>query len=217
MPEADSFKDYNKYLNAEVLLPQDGEHLQAARVLKRSLDSAENLKGENHSNPMLDTRIYDVLFPDGVVRQYSANIIADNMYSQVDQEGNIMALLDIIIDHRRGKSAIRIADSNSKSRFSTKGWYLKVQWKDGTGQWIPLEDLKESNPITTAEYALSNKLMDESTFKWWVAYTLKKSDHVICAIVRRKKKGLKHDIKVPETAVEAYFLDKENRNTFLDG
>ena len=62
MPEADSFKDYNKYLNAEVLLPQDGEHLQAARVLKRSLDSAENLKGENHSNPMLDTRIYDGFF-----------------------------------------------------------------------------------------------------------------------------------------------------------
>ena len=87
------------------------------------------------------------------------------MNSQVDQEGNTMALLDTIIDHRRDKSAILIAYSNSKTRFTTKGWYLKVQLKDGTGQWIILKDLKESNPITTAEYALSNKLMDEPAFK----------------------------------------------------
>jgi len=52
---------------------------------------------------MLDTRIYDVLFPDGVVRQYSTNSIAENMYSQLDQEGNTMALLDTIIDHRTDK------------------------------------------------------------------------------------------------------------------
>ena len=60
-----------------------------------------------------------------------ANSIAENMNSQVDQEGNTMALLDTIIDHRRDKSAILIAYSNSKTRFTTKGWYLKVQLKDG--------------------------------------------------------------------------------------
>ena len=58
MPEADSFKDYDKYVNAEVLLTQDREHLQAARVLKRSLDSAGSSKGKSHSNPMLDTSGY---------------------------------------------------------------------------------------------------------------------------------------------------------------
>ena len=63
MLEADYFKDYDKYLNAEVLLPQDGEHLQAARVLKRPLDSAGNSKGTNNVNPMLDIRIYDVISP----------------------------------------------------------------------------------------------------------------------------------------------------------
>ena len=69
MPEADSFKDYDKYLNAEVLLSQDGEHLEAVRVLKQSLDSAGNSKEDSHHNPMLDTRIYDVIFPDGAIRQ----------------------------------------------------------------------------------------------------------------------------------------------------
>ena len=91
-------------------------------------------KGESHNNPMLDTRIYDVIFPDGVIRQYSANSIAENMYSQIDQEGNTMALLDTIIDHRRDKSAIRIANAAIKTRFTTQGWYLKVHWKDETMQ-----------------------------------------------------------------------------------
>ena len=50
---------------------------------------------------MLDTRIYDVLFPDGAVRQYSANSIVENMYSQVDQEGNTMGALRY--DHRSQK------------------------------------------------------------------------------------------------------------------
>ena len=48
------------------------------------------------------------------------------MYSQVDQKGNTIALLDTIIDHRRDESAIRITRSNSKTRFTTKGYYLKV-------------------------------------------------------------------------------------------
>ena len=54
-----------------------------------------------------------------------------------------MTLLDTISNHRSNESAIQIDDSNSKTRLTTKGWHLKVQWKDGTGQWIPLKDLKE--------------------------------------------------------------------------
>ena len=34
------------------------------------------------------------------------------------------------------------------------------------------------------------------------------------AIIRRKKKGLKYGIKVPEMAAEAHRLDQENGNTF---
>ena len=121
MPDADSFKNYDNYSNAEVLLPQDGEHLQATRVLKRSLDSVGNSKGTININPLLDTRIYNVIFPDGAVRQYSTNSIAKSMYIQVDEDGNTITLLDSIIDHRSDKSTIRIADSNNKTKFTTKG------------------------------------------------------------------------------------------------
>jgi hypothetical protein len=48
----------------------------------------------------------------------------------------------------------------------TKGWKLLMQWKDGTSPWIPLKDLKELNPVETAEYAVANKRADEPAFTW---------------------------------------------------
>ena len=72
-----------------------------------------------------------------------------------------------------------------------------------------MKDLKEFNPVITAECVLSNKFIDENTFKCWTSYTLQKRDHITCDIERRKKKGLKYGIKVPETAVEARRFDRE--------
>ena len=46
-----------------------------------------NLLVTVHSNPILDTRVYEVEFPDGQVMEYAANVIAENLYSQVDQDG----------------------------------------------------------------------------------------------------------------------------------
>ena len=37
-----------------------------------------------NNNTIVDTRVYNIMFPDGAVFQYAANIIADNFYSQVD-------------------------------------------------------------------------------------------------------------------------------------
>ena len=55
---------------------------------------------------MLDTRVYAVIFPDGTIRQYSANTITENMYIQVEKEGKTMTLIDSITDHRRNEIAI---------------------------------------------------------------------------------------------------------------
>ena len=38
---------------------------------------------------------------------------------------------------------------------TTKGWDMLVRWKDGSQSWIPLKDVKESNPLETADYAIS--------------------------------------------------------------
>lgn len=127
----------------------------------------------------MDTRIYEVTFPDGRMEEYSANIIAQNLYSQRDDEGHRYQLLDEIVDHYKDKSATPIANkwiqcgSNRVLCRNTLGWQLKVRWKDQSTSWEPLRNLKASNPIEVAEYAIAHKLAEEVAFAWWVPFVLK--------------------------------------------
>ena len=59
-------------------------------------------------------------------------------------------------------------------RHTTKGWEMNVLWKDGSSDWVSLQDMKESFPIQTAEYTVMNKLVEEPTFAWWIKDVLKK-------------------------------------------
>jgi hypothetical protein len=73
---------------------------------------------------------------------------------------------------------------------TTRGWKLLVRWKDGSTRWVRLEDLKESNPVELAEYAVGNKLTNEPAFRWWVPYTIKKRDRIVSKIKTRKNTNL---------------------------
>ena len=131
-----------------------------------------------------------MLFPDGVIKQYSASIIAENMLSQVDEHGFQYNLLEAIIDHEKSDKAITKDNMywfekktrRKHLRKTTVGWKLKVLWKDGTERWIPLKDLKESNPIEVAEYAKAQNIATEPAFRWWLPYVLKKRDRLISAV-----------------------------------
>jgi hypothetical protein len=48
---------------------------------------------------MFNTRIYQVEFPDGHVEEFTANTIAECLYSQIDDEGRQYVLLDKIVDY----------------------------------------------------------------------------------------------------------------------
>ena len=61
---------------------------------------------------------------------------------------------DMFVQHTR-------AGSNSVHRRTTKGWQLLVPRKDGSTSWTPLKDLKESNPVEEAVYAVANKIVKE--------------------------------------------------------
>ncbi len=52
-----------------------------------------------NTNPILDTHMYNMEFPDGHMKSYSANVIAENIFSQVDPEGNCYILLSEITNH----------------------------------------------------------------------------------------------------------------------
>jgi hypothetical protein len=92
---------------------------------------------------------------------------------------------------------------------------LCVECKDGTTSWERLADLKESNPVEVAEYAVVSSLLDAPAFGWWVPYVLKKSICIINAVTNRyHKRTHKFGTEVPKSWDECVRLDKENGNTF---
>ena len=221
IPEADAISDYNRYIESEVLLPRNGKEMSSSKVVNWVKDKDGKVKVTYNKNPILYTRVYDVMFPDGLVCQYAENIIAENMYSQVDSNIHHTILLKETTDHRKAAMAVTIDDrfvvSNTgrKSlRKTTKGWDFLCLWKNGITTWAPLKDLKESNPVDIAEYVVGNKISEESAFDWWVIYTLKKWDHIIAKVkARLLKKSYKFGAEVPTSVEEAYKLDKKNNNS----
>ena len=100
MPESGAIADYDRYIESEVLLPRNGKKMSSEKVVSLVKDKDVKVKGAYNKNPILDTRLYDVMFLDGAVCQYAENIIAENIYSQVDSRGHHTLLLKEITDHR---------------------------------------------------------------------------------------------------------------------
>ncbi len=67
------------------------------KIINRKRDADDNPIGVAHSDPIFDTRLYQVQFPQGQVEEYSANVIAQNLYSQLDSERNHYLLMDQIM------------------------------------------------------------------------------------------------------------------------
>ena len=129
IPDTDD-DDYDVLVNAEVILPhQDKQH--HAVVLGRHRKEDDTMVGRQGENPILNTAVYDVRFPDGAVKQYSANIIAENLYAQVDIDGHTSLVLGAIVDHRTYERALKKEDKFFKTKQrqrklcqTTKGWKL---------------------------------------------------------------------------------------------
>ena len=161
------------YLHMEVGLPRgDDDRLVHAKVKSRAVDVDGNPMGIGNNNPLLDTRVYEVEFVDGTTEKLTANIIAENLLAQVDEEGHRQLLLDEIIDHSVNDEAITMENAyytvgNTKRlKRTTKGWDIYVQWKDGSTDWIALKDLKDSYPVELTDYAINNGIHQQPAFAW---------------------------------------------------
>ena len=226
VPEADQqftpdvFDD--RYLNMELALPHGEEATpQYAKVTKRLRDANGIPIGTADDNPILDTRMYEVEFMDGTKQSLSANYIAENVFAQVDQEGNRQVLLNEIIDYCTTGNKVRQQDTFITTRTGTKrrhettiGWDLLVQWKDGSTNWIALKDLKESYPVQVVEYSVGARISMEPAFAWWVPYTLKKRNRIVTKVkskywIRTHKFG----VQIPRSVQEAKELDHQNGNS----
>jgi len=208
-------EEYDEYISAQVIHPIDGSN-RKGRVLRRKRSINGDPIGLRNTNPLLDTREYDVIFPDGAVQSYLANDIAEGIYSQADQEGHSFVMLSEIIDHEVDDSAI--SDTGENQVCTTKGWHLIVAWKDGTSTSVPLREMKNSYPLETAEYAINNKLDKEPAFAWWVPHVIRKKARIISKVKKGKKKYWdrthKYGIKLPKSVQQDLDIDRETGTTY---
>ena len=146
----------------------------------------------------------------------------ENLYAQVDDDGNQYSILKGIVDAKSDDTAIKAPDgwivmpSNLRHRRVTaKGWKIKVVWEDDSESWIPLSTVKESNPIELAEFAVAHNLHNEPAFAWWMHHVLRKRKHFINKLRKEvKRSNLKFGLVVPKTVREALELDKKNGNEY---
>ena len=143
-------------INAEVLLPQ-GEAQQMAKVVRQSIDRDVNIIGDLDKTPSLHSLVYNVEFPDGTVKQYAANVIAENLLSHVDTNGYHSQELDNILVHEKMGNALSSKDAYVTTKRglrklcqTTIRWKFLCEFKNGSNTWVSLKVLKESHTIEVA-------------------------------------------------------------------
>ena len=214
---------YDEYIGAEMVFSLEGIPDVRGTVVKRAKGESGNPLGKRHNNPMLDTREYSVQFADGSYRELTANLIAENLFSQVNAEGQSLQIFRGINGHRKLKGAVEKDDpaatirghTNVHHAKTTQGWEIRVEWRDGSTTWLPLSEVKAGNPVELADYAVLAKIDDEPAFRWWVPFVIKSKKRIVSK-VKAKYWRLTHKfgIQLPKNVTEAYQIDKETNTTF---
>jgi hypothetical protein len=193
---------YDQWLTAKVLLERSGPP-ESATVIGRKRDHDGVPIGRANSNPLLDTREYEVEFADGMVQAVTANVIAESVYLQVNDYERSYTILQEITDHHFSDKAVKKEDgcvTNKlgvrKRKATTQGVEFTVEWRDGSTSRIALKDLKESNPV--------------------VRDVLKRRERVVKKLKTRKvwQEKMKFGIELPQTVQEALEIDRRTGTTF---
>ena len=87
MSEVDGIKTEatDNYIGSDIIISH-GDTVDQGSVRFRKHNVEENIIGKANSNPILDTRTYEVEFKDGSMITYSANFIAESTYAQCNEE-----------------------------------------------------------------------------------------------------------------------------------
>ena len=96
-------------------------------------------------------------FLDEQVNTYTANAIAEKLYSNVASEGHESFYLAENIEYRSDRSTISKYDgyttSNGRdiSKRTIIGCKTLYKWKDSLTYWVPLKYIKETYPVQVTE------------------------------------------------------------------
>ena len=80
-------KDQDEYINDQVVFPNSDGVEVLCRVKGRKYNTGGSIIDNYNSNPIIDTRIFDVEYPDGRIDAFTTNVIVESIYAQVDDQG----------------------------------------------------------------------------------------------------------------------------------
>ena len=123
---------YDQYIGAEVVLPdRKGEKL-IGKVSKR-VRYDDTVAGEGNYNSMHGNSLYEAEYPYGMTEKLAANMISENILSQVESEGHHYRVLTEVTDQNNDDCAIskvnffiNSSSSNLHLKRTTRGWKLLV-------------------------------------------------------------------------------------------
>ena len=161
-------------LNMEIALTNDSEGPEYAKVTKSLCDTNGISIGTFHDDTILDTWLYEVEYLDGNKAALTSNTIAENLFSQVHEEGNRHVLFDATIDHHVDWSELQRNDAFTTSangghhhKKNTQGWEILEQSKYDSTTWEVLKDAKVAYPVQITEYVLWCNIIYKPIFEWW--------------------------------------------------
>ena len=122
---------------------------QCRKVKERTLSNDGSVINAHNENPILNTLACDIGFDAANAREHKANKICDIVLSSNNADIHITMALQNMLNYRKDVTACGLKDEHvylngqRKLGKSAKGWNLEELWKDGTTDYLPLEDLKK--------------------------------------------------------------------------
>ena len=180
---SDEKENADEMIGAKVILQKDGEKAKATILGQKRYADGTPIGGDE-----IEKRKYVVQYEDGIEETLEYSDLINFIEKQVDEEGNEWWTFDSIVGH----------EHRPGGRGRLKGWFLEVEWLDGTRTWQTLKSMKDSNPYEVAAYARDNLLLDDPAFSWWAKKVLKKTECWLRNLQRRRKVNrYKFGVEVP--------------------
>ena len=102
--------------------------------------------------------MYEVEYVDGEKSTFYANLVSENMFAHIDEEGNHHLMMYKVTDHWFNEAAVKSKDdflttsSGTKfRRWTTQGVSLCIKYYDRNTTWVALKGIKEAYPIQLAQ------------------------------------------------------------------
>ena len=98
--------------------------------------------------------MYEVEYANSNKSAFSANLIAENIFAEIDEEVNRHLMMDEITDHWFDEASVKIQDSFVITSYGTKhrsqtmqDFSICIKWRNGNTAWVDLKDIKDPYPV----------------------------------------------------------------------